>query len=69
MSERKIKKDFLNGTWVQTKTENMDKVRSINETAQINIFQILQKMGYSWPVRKIAGLMSVTLVITDEGSG
>merc|ERR1712131_529285 len=54
MSERKIRKDFLNGTWVQTKTENMDK--------------ILQKMGYSWPVRKIAGLMSVTLVITDEGS-
>merc|ERR1711937_120701 len=54
MSERKIKKDFLNGTWVGTKSENMDK--------------ILQKMGYSWPVRKIAGAMSVTLVITDENT-
>ena len=29
---------------------------------------MLQKMGYSWPVRKIAGAMTVTLVITDENT-
>ena len=24
-------------------------------------------MGYSWPVRKVAGAMTVTLVVDDEG--
>ena len=29
-------------------------------------FQILKKMGYSWPVRKIAEAMTVTLVVDDS---
>merc|ERR1711970_811308 len=49
----KIQKNVLNGTWIQCKSENIDK--------------ILEKMGFSWPVRKLAGVMSVTLVIDDDG--
>ena len=47
-------KNFLNGKWAQTGTVNMD--------------EFLKWMGYSWPVRKIAGSMSVTLII-DGHSG
>ena len=42
---------FLKGKWIQTKTENMD--------------GILSKMGYSWPVRTVAGAMGITLTISD----
>ena len=45
MSERKIRKDFLNGTWVQTKTENMDKVRSIHKNSPKNHFSDFTKNG------------------------
>ena len=64
----KIQKNVLNGTWVQCKSENMDKVSFDFYHAVLKTsFKILQKMGYSWPVRKVAGAMTVTLVVDDEG--
>ena len=49
---REMNKEKFDGTWVQTKSDNMD--------------AILQKMGYSWPVRKIAGAMGLHLIINGS---
>ena len=49
VKNREMNKNRFDGTWVQTKSDNMD--------------AILKRMGYSWPVRKIAGAMGLHLII------
>merc|ERR1712131_6789 len=45
----------FNGTWVMKSSENQD--------------EIMKRMGYKWPVRKIANAMSMSLVMENRTDG
>ena len=67
----------FNGTWVMKSSENNDEVRisygglnikCINSFNDI-FFEIMKRMGYKWPVRKIANAMSMSLVMEHRPEG
>merc|ERR1712131_211638 len=56
MGEEKMNDPInFNGTWVMKSSENQD--------------EIMKRMGYKWPVRKIANAMSMSLVMENRTDG